>query len=844
MNAKAQTHGKKYVVIHGHFYQPPRENPWLGYVEEQTSAAPAHDWNERIAEECYNPNGTARINAPDGTIEGVTNNYEFMNFDFGPTLLSWYEKAFPEDYRRVIEGHKKSAQRLGCGNGIAHAYNHTILPITPFRDRLTQVLWGLEDFRHRFGEQPAAMWCPETACNDDTLKLLVDQRMQYVILDVSQALRTRKAGAARWIDVSNGTIDPRRPYIWHDRDEATGAPLPGRSIAVFFYDGPVSKAVAFEDAMKDSHTLCQRLGSCFDTSPAEDQLVSVATDGESYGHHRKFADLTLAHLFTAALKKHGYEVTNYSAYLKSHPPQWEVQLKPGEGGEGTSWSCCHGVTRWKGDCSCGQEGNNQHRWRAPLRAALDWLSVTLAGVYETESARYLRNPWQARNDYIRVILDPGNLQWFINTHFAAQPDQESVSAVLRLLEMQKYAMFMFTSCGWFFSDISRIESAQNLKYAVRAIDLAARFGYDSLEAQFRVRLKAAPSNYSRFEDGAAVYDKLAKPSLMKGENIIAEFGIRTLYRNPGRNSGLYSYRFSREKSVFRQLDGGTFSAGLLGTENVVTGRRMPAVYFATVTSSLAPRCYVSVTETEAKFNELFGFLEHLDAERIWDGIGPAVERIMGREHYGMKDLIPEARRAVLEDMYRGKISDIQDRHFRTFGDYLPIIEHWHSLELGLPDEIQADAIAGTRKFVTAKLEEFALTGDCAGIDMLRSLLPRIRKTGLDYMDSRIERLFKVLILNALAKLRKQPSAASAETALLLVETGFESGASNWLVQAQNAGIKMLEDWQAGQFAALKDPSGSCDYGASLLHLLAKLKIGIVTYHTAISALKSAHRKML
>lgn len=844
MNAKAQGHGKKYLVIHGHFYQPPRENPWLGYVEEQPSAAPSHDWNERIAEECYNPNGTARINAPDGTIEGITNNYEFMNFDFGPTLMSWYEKAFPEDYARVIEGHKKSAQRLGCGNGIAHAYNHTILPLTPFRDRLTQVLWGIEDFKYRFGEYPAAMWCPETACNDDTLRLLVDQRMKYVVLDVSQAQRMRHAGAAKWIDVSNGSIDPRRPYIWYDRDPATGAPLPGRSLAVFFYDGPVSKAVAFEDAMKDSHTMCQRLGACFDASPAEDQLVSVATDGESYGHHRKFADLTLAHLFADALKKHGYEVTNYAAYLRDHKPEWEVELKPGEGGEGTSWSCCHGVTRWKGDCSCGQEGGNHHRWRAPMRSALDWLAATLAGIYENEASKYLRNPWQARNDYIKVMLDAGNLEWFVNTHFAVEPESETVSAVLRLMEMQKYAMFMFTSCGWFFSDITRLEAVQNLKYAARAIDLAGRFGYDSIEPQFRLRLKAAPSNYSQFENGAAAYDRLAKPSLMKGENIIAEFGIKTLYRNPGRNSKLYSYSFSREKSVFRQLDGGTFSAGLLDTVNSVTGRRLPAVYFATVTSSLPPRCYVSVVETESKFDELFAFLDHLSAEQIWDGIGPAVERIMGRGYFGMKDMIPEARRAVLEDMYRGKISDIEDRQYRTFADYLPIVEHWHSLELGLPEEIRVDAIAGARKFLIAHLEEFSAHGDTARLDVLRAMLPRIRRTGLAYMDSRCERLFKRLITDALGRLRHSPSALHAETALLLVETAFESGAGNWLVPAQNAGIKMLEDWQASNFAPLKDPLGACDYGTAIQKLLLKLKIGVARYHTALGGLKPAQRKKL
>ncbi|MFA6583232.1 MAG: DUF3536 domain-containing protein [Elusimicrobiaceae bacterium] len=839
----SQAKGRKFVVIHGHFYQPPRENPWLNHIEEQSTAAPAHDWNERIAEECYNPNGTARINGPDGAIADLTNNYEFLNFDFGPTLLTWYEKAFPEDYQKILDGHKKSAKRLGAGNGIAQAYNHIILPLAPFRDRLTQVLWGIEDFRHRFGEYPSSLWCPETACNDDILKLLIDVRMKYVILDTSQVQKVRKCGTQKWLDVSNGSIDPRRPYIWHDRG-ADGEPIPGRSIAIFFYDGPVSKAVAFEDVMRDSYTMTQRINACFDAEAQEDQVVSISTDGESYGHHRKFADLTLAHLFKGELVRHGFEITNYAAFLEQHPPLWEAVIKPGEDGKGTSWSCAHGVARWREDCGCGREGQQHQRWRAPMRSALDWLNATLAGIYEKEGSRFFRNAWDARNDYIRVMLDGHNLPWFINKNCVKTPDRNETSAILRLLEMQKYSMFMYTSCGWFFSDISRIEAVQNLKYAARAIELAGRFGYTGLEEQFKSRLEAAPSNFAQFGNGRVIYERLVRPSMMSGENVIAEFGMRTLFRNPGRKSELYSLRIDRVKSVFRQVEGCTFSAGLIDTENKVTGRKLMSVYFAALTKSLPPRCYVSLLNPEDKFEALLAFLSGINAEKVWGGVGPEVDRIMGREFFGMGNIIPEARRAILEDMYRDKIQDIQERHFRTFSEYLPIIEHWHSLELGLPEEIRADAVAGARKFIMANLEEHELSNTLEPIELIRGMLPRIKNTGLQYMDNSIERLLKRLVIRSITNLRKSPNALNAEKAVALVESGLEIGAlSCWLIPAQNAVIKMMEDWHLNEFHPLVKNYDSGEHIILVIKLLNTLKINVAGFHASLNALRSDMRKV-
>lgn len=493
------------LIIHGHFYQPPRENPWTGKIDRQPSAYPYHDWNERIHDECYGPNAFAHIIGPHNTIERTLNNYANISFNFGPTLLSWLELHHPKTYRRIIAADKESVARLGGhGNAIAQAYGHAILPLCNERDRLTQVLWGLADFRFRFGREPESLWLPETACNDATLELLIEQRLRYVILAPNQAERVLR-GEGESYSVADGRIDPRRAYQYWHRDHS------GRSIAIFFYDGPVSRAIAFERVLISSQALVEMFRRAADGGV----LVNVATDGETYGHHFKLGDLGLAHALFYEARQQQLRVTNYGEFLTAHPPELAVEIKSGPGGEGTSWSCSHGVGRWIRDCGChtgGSEGWNQ-RWRGPLRRALDFLRDRAAIYFESVGSELLLDPWQARNDYIDLILDHGRSRAdFLRQHSGetlAPPDQ---MRALTLLEIQRNSLLMYTSCGWFFSELSGIETQQIMKYAARVIELMDELGLPSPRKRFLEMMAEARSNLNGFGNGADVYRRFAEPA--------------------------------------------------------------------------------------------------------------------------------------------------------------------------------------------------------------------------------------------------------------------------------------------------------------------------------------------
>lgn len=501
---------KRYFAVHSHFYQPPRENPWTGAITPQPSAAPYRDWNRRIARECYLPNLFARIFDTKGKVLEFVDNYDYMSFNFGPTLAGWLEKEYPFYYRRIVETARRHREKHGAPNAIAQVYNHVIMPLASFNDQLTQMTWGLKDFEHRFGFKAEAVWLAETACSRDTLRLLIDHGMKYVILSPYQAEKVRAPGSGTWTNISGGAVDPKRPYVWYDKDH-DGKPIRNRSIAVFFYDGNLSKAVAFEGALKDSGTFAARVESCF-SGPEPDQLVSVAVDGETFGHHHKFGDLTLAHAFRHELPARGIQPITFARYLKLHPPVWETEIQAGPDGEGTAWSCAHGVRRWKGGCDCGKEGLFQLAWRLPLRAALNWLRDAALEVYKEEGPGYFKDIWAARNAYISVLLEPGGdaADAFLREHSVRElPPAERVKA-FRLLEMQRNTQLMFTSCGWFFSDISRVETVQNLKYAARAAELAAEFGFRGVDKGLASLLEMAPSNFTDYENGKTVYEQLAR----------------------------------------------------------------------------------------------------------------------------------------------------------------------------------------------------------------------------------------------------------------------------------------------------------------------------------------------
>ena len=500
------------LIIHGHFYQPPRENPWTGVIEEQTGAAPFHDWNERIHAECYEPNSAVSFDSSRQT--RVINNYAHISFNFGPTLLSWLEQNHRETYQRVIDADRESsARRNGHGNAVAQAYGHAILPLCNERDLRTQIRWGLADFRFRFGRDAEAMWLPETACNDHVLDALIEEGLRYVILAPLQAKRVStlsdrerdKDSTTNWHDVDENTLDTSVPYRYSNAAE------PGRSLAVFFYDGPTSRAIAFENLLKSSSALVDSFARAVANRP----MLNVATDGETYGHHFKFGDLCLAHALTDEAQSRGFATTNYGDYLDQNSPEAEIEIDNGPDGQGTSWSCPHGVGRWITDCGCrtgGAENWNQ-AWRRPLRQALDFLRDVNVEHFEATRGHLFIFPWLARDESISLVLEPrrSREQFLFEQSGRWMPAEERWRA-LNYLELQRMLLLMYTSCGWFFNDISGIETLQILKYAARAMDLMEQLRLPSARNRFLEILSDAKSNRRELGNGADIFRRMVEPA--------------------------------------------------------------------------------------------------------------------------------------------------------------------------------------------------------------------------------------------------------------------------------------------------------------------------------------------
>jgi alpha-amylase/alpha-mannosidase (GH57 family) len=544
----------RYVCVHGHFYQPPRENPSLEAIELQDSAYPYHDWNERVSAECYAPNGWSRILNEKGEIAEIVNNYAHMSFNFGPTLLSWIEEKQPKVYQSILQADEESKQRFGGhGSAVAQGYNHMILPLANHRDKVTQVKWGMADFEHRFKRKPEGMWLPETAVNTETLEVLAENGIRFTILAPRQAKRVRRKGGRKWIDVSGDRIDPSRPYL---------VQLPSRkSIHVFFYDGPISQAVAFEGLLDNGERFAERLMSGFSDTRTWTQLVHIATDGESYGHHHKHGEMALSYALKRIDAEKETQLTNYGQFLERFPADHFSEIV-----EDSSWSCVHGIERWRSNCGCNSGGHpdwNQE-WRAPLRAALDWLRDTLAKVYEEHAAPLLRSPWDARDGYIRVILDRSDdsVASFFRDHATHELNAEEQVRALKLLEMQRHTLLMYTSCGWFFDELSGIETVQVIQYAGRALRLAQECTGGSFEPEFLQRLSAAKSNLPDKGDGAKIYEAWVRPAYVDISKVAAHYAISSLFENYEADSRIYCYEVARED----------FSIDAEGKLRLATGR--------------------------------------------------------------------------------------------------------------------------------------------------------------------------------------------------------------------------------------------------------------------------------
>jgi alpha-amylase/alpha-mannosidase (GH57 family) len=662
-----------FACIHCHFYQPPRENPWLEAVEAQDSASPHHDWNERIARECYLPNGASRILDSQANIAKIVNNYARISFNFGPTLLSWMEEHAPEGYQRILDGDRQS-QALFSGHGaaIAQAYNHIILPLANPRDKRTQILWGIKDFRLRFQRDPEGMWLPETAVDTETLEILSTEGIKFTILAPSQAGQLRTEKTSPWIDLEYG-IDSRGAYACN---------LPsGNSIGLFFYDGALATAVAFERLLYNGENFARRLLSRFDPEGDSAQLMHVATDGETYGHHHARGDMALAYALQHIEENRLARLTNYGEYFAQHPPTQEVRIK-----ERTAWSCVHGVSRWENNCGCNSGGRsqwNQH-WRGPLRNALNWLRDELAEGFLQEGQKLLCDPWLAREEYVDIVLDRSakSVDCFVARHRKHVLTHEEKVRVLRLLEMQRHLMLMYTSCGWFFDEPTGPETLQVLQYAARAVQLGQQLFEIDLEEQFLTRLESLRSNLAEFGNGRNIYDRFVRPVMLDLPGVAAHFAISSFFDGYHNSDSIYSYLADLHHVETFERGKLKLAMGRARITSRITTAFVDFDFAVLYAGSHDLRAGIAPAHQEfsALVEEVRNRLPHLDFEAFSGVFG----EYFGREIYSLKSLFHDERRRIVTQIVDSKLAHIDFLYRDVYEDNTSLIGFLREIGTPLP----------------------------------------------------------------------------------------------------------------------------------------------------------------
>ena len=674
-----------FLTIHGHFYQPPRENPWLEAIELQDSALPFHDWNERINKECYNPNSISKIVDNRNRILDVVNNYEHMSFNFGPTLLSWMEHFAPLTYERIIKADIESvSEHSGHGNAMAQVYNHIIMPLANENDKQTQIKWGIRDFEYRFGRKPEGMWLAETAVDDETLKYLEENGIKFTVLSPYQALKFRQEGDKDWQDVSWGNIDPARSYRYYIKS------APGKFIDLFFYDGAISRSVAFDELLKDGNKFIKRLKEGISDCRDYPQLINIATDGESYGHHTKFGDMALSYVLKIRAKDEGFKITNYAEYLDKYRSNCEVDIK-----QASSWSCFHGVGRWKEDCGCstgGHPGWNQ-KWRKPLRDALDYLRDELIVVFFFFCQKYFDNVWNVRNKYINVILDRNemNVKKFQQENFKPDLTDDDKVRAMELLEIQRQAMLMYTSCGWFFSEISGIETVQIMKYAARAMQLAARFTSKNLEEKFLEILSQAKSNIPEFGTGKDIFERFVKPSIITVKQIATLWALSSLYQDFEDEENVYCYTITRKAYKKVQKNSSTFIVGHIEIQSKITLQKSNVMFALMQYAGGDFHCTIKEYSDDAEFNRIKNDLIKIYTMNTLTEIIRALDEYFGKEYFTLKDIFIEERRKILQILLKGKLEKFSQTYQEMYDEGKGSIYHLQGLGLSIPDEFKISA---------------------------------------------------------------------------------------------------------------------------------------------------------
>jgi len=734
---------ERYICIHAHFYQPPRENPWLETVEVQDSAYPFHDWNQRITNECYAPNAASRILDDQGCIAKITNNYANISFNFGPTLLSWLEAQEPEVYRSILDADRMSQERFsGHGSAIAQVYNHMILPLANNHDRYTQIYWGIRDFESRFKRKPEGMWLSETAVDMQSLDVMAQLGIKFTILSPYQAWRFRRLGMRAYRDASGAKIDPTRPYLVRLRD--------GRSITVFFYDAPISQAVAFEKLLNSGEQFANRLAGGFSDARDWPQLMHIATDGESYGHHHAHGDMALAYALQYIEEKSIARLTNYAEYLEEHPPQHEAQII-----ENSSWSCPHGVGRWRENCGCNTGGGNgwNQEWRGPLRNALDWLREKAMPFYEQRAAAFFGDVWKARNEYIGVILDRSteNVNRFFAENTSRELSREERVTALELLEMQRHAMLMYTSCGWFFDELSGIETVQVIAYAGRVIQLAKKLSLNegnSIEQGFLERLEQAKSNLPAHQNGAEIYRKWILSSAVDLEQVAAHYAISSLFE-----TGASKYCYTIDPSDYK-----TF----------VSGKMQLAVGQAGVCSRITQEC-----------NQFtFGVL-HMGDHTLTAGVGegtdqgsfsqiqrelseafsradvPALLRVLdqrfGGPIYSLKSLFRDEQRRVVDHILESTMKETEANLRTIYEHNAPLMRFLAGTNFPRPKPL---ALAAEFVLNAALRREFRK--DFLDLNEVRKLLSESKEEGVSLDSAGLAYLMERKLIGLMQHFQRRP----------------------------------------------------------------------------------------
>jgi alpha-amylase/alpha-mannosidase (GH57 family) len=719
----------KYVCIHGHFYQPPRENAWLEIVEQQESARPFHDWNARINFECYAPNAAARILDEQRWIAKIRNNYNRISWNFGPTLLSWLEENDPEAYDLLQKADKRSAERYGGhGSALAQVHSHLIMPLCNYRDKVTQVGWGIRDFERRFGRYPEGIWLAETAVDTETLEVLVSHGIKFTVLAPRQAkavrqLKDSKTAQAPWKEVNAESLDTHHPY-WCN--------LPsGRRIALYFYHGGVAQEVAFNGLLISGKNFASRLTNAFDGND-EPQLAHIATDGETYGHHHRYGEMALADCLNYIEDNDLATLTNYGQFLELYPPTWEVQIH-----ENSSWSCVHGVERWRSDCGCNTGGHAgwHQRWRKPLRDTLDWLRDQLAPLYEKEAARFLRDPWAARNDYIEVMLDRSddNVTKFLKKHARRQLSSLEETTVLRLFEIQRQAVLMFTSCGWFFDEISGIETNQILQYALRAMDYAKDVAGVDFHAEFIRRLSEAPSNV--MPNGAASFVENVVPTRVTLERVAMHFAVSSLFEDYPEKLNLFKYTASIE--FFEKMEAGAlqYAAGRILIHSRVSRAEKRYNFVALYLGQQHFIGALSATMSHREFEAMWQRTSEAFRQAHLGELTGILQEYFGPERFTLSSLFADEKIKIIRDITNASLAVAESSFRDVFNDNYQLMAALEEADMPLPDAWHSI----TSYVLNLDLLNFFRNGDTKDVRNLRRIAKDLKRWNVQVTDVEVVR---------------------------------------------------------------------------------------------------------